>query len=102
LYRVALVLIGRATNDPAILTAISLRDVPALISLAMLPICSSPPEAQCNCDTCYQGLPPKQSRPNSTYGAEVENGSDNQAVILPEIAVPPGNLNQIRMCCIPI
>jgi hypothetical protein len=47
-------------------------------------------------------LPSEQSRPSSTYRAEVENGSDNYAVILPEIAVLLGDLNQIRMCCIPI
>jgi hypothetical protein len=73
-----------------------------VISLAVLSIYSSPPEAQRNCDTCHQGLPPEQSRPSSTYRAEVENGSDNYAVILPEIAVLLGDLNQIRMCCIPI
>jgi hypothetical protein len=47
-------------------------------------------------------LPPEQSRPSSTYRAEVENGSDNYAVILPEITVLLGDLNQIRMCCIPL
>jgi len=74
----------------------------ARIYVAELWIYSSPPEAQRNCDTCHQGLPPNQSRPSSTYRAEVENGSDNHAVIFPEIAVPLRDLNQIRMCCIPI
>jgi hypothetical protein len=73
-----------------------------LIFFVTLSIYSSPPEAQRNCGTRYQGLPQKQSRPSSAYGAEVKNGPDDYAVILPEIAVPLGNLNQIRMCGIPI
>jgi hypothetical protein len=68
----------------------------SFISLAVLSIYSSPPEAQRNCDAT------RTMRPSSTYRAEVENGSDNYAVILPDIAVLLGDLDQIRMCCIPI
>jgi hypothetical protein len=56
---------------------------------------SSPPEAQRTCDSCHQGLPPKQSRPRCIYRAQVENSSDDYAVILPEVAVAFGDLHQI-------
>jgi hypothetical protein len=56
---------------------------------------SSPPEAQRTCDSSHQNLPPKQSRPRCIYRAQVENSSDDYAVILPEVAVAFGDLHQI-------
>ena len=62
----------------------------------------SPPVAQHTCDSCHQGLPPEQSRPSCIYRAQIENSSDKHPVILPEIAVAFGDLDQIRMCHIPV
>jgi hypothetical protein len=59
---------------------------------------SSPPEAQRSCESCYQGLPPKQTGSRGIYRTQVENGSDKNTVILPEVAVAFGDLDQIRMC----
>jgi hypothetical protein len=62
----------------------------------------SRPVAQHTGENRHQGLPPEQSRAGCIYRAQVENSSDKHAVILPEIAVAFGDLDQIRMCHIPI
>jgi hypothetical protein len=53
-------------------------------------------------DSCHKGLPPKTSRPRCVYRAQAENSSDDYAVILPEVAVAFGDLDQTRMCHFPI